>query len=477
MDCCNHRFFSPKSLAITLICATLIFCTDPAHAANYPPQTGGIIPASGSSAPGQRVIFTSTYSDPNSANDISLAHLLVNTSAVSQNCFAAYYDNKTNKLYMLDNNGVARGGFAPGSSKIITNSYCKLECSRTQVTKSGNTMTITWAVTFKRPFSGKMYNSYLKVTDKQNASTDWIKKGTWIVNFPPTVGALTPAKGSSKADQQVRISSRYSDRDKVDNINFAHILVSTSTSRQNCLAAYYDNSANKLYLLNDQATVSMGGFVPGSANIIENSYCKLDCSGTQVTKSHNALTIKWAVTFKNAFAGKTYNSYLMAVDKVGASTDWVKKGVWTVKATGPQLSVTVSPDYWNIGAVNVNSVSNMSELNKIIVTNGSNCNVNYSLCLVNPPGWSASQTSPSNDIYVLNSAFSSKSDTIVWDETKHALSALPVIAGSIKFAGDLTGANVTPGEKMPIWLQFKSPKTTSVTNEQDIEVIINAQAS
>lgn len=143
----------------------------------------------------------------------------------------------------------------------------------------------------------------------------------------------------------------------------------------------------------------------------------------------------------------------------------------------PQLSVTVSPDYWNIGPVKVDSVTAMNELDKITVTNGSDCEVNYSLCLVNPPGWYASQTSPGHDTYVLNSAFSSRPDSIVWNETNHALLILPVTATSAQFAGDLTGTNVASGEKRPVWLQFKAPKTTSVTKEQDIEVIINAQAS
>ncbi|MDD5437458.1 MAG: hypothetical protein PHX20_07955, partial [Candidatus Omnitrophica bacterium] len=234
---------------------------------------------------------------------------------------------------MLNSRGVMAGGYAPGSSRTLTNSYCKLECAGTRVIKSGNTMTITWAVTFKRPLSGKEYNTYLKVTDKANASTGWDKKGAWTVNFPPKTGSISPARGSSKAGQQVRISSRYSDRDKVANISFAHLLVNSSTDCRNCFAAYYDNSANKIYVLNDEGTVSMGGFAPGSSNSIENTYCKLDCSMTQVARSSVSLTVRWAVTFKHPFAGKTYNTYSKAIDKLGASTDWVRKGVWTVKVT------------------------------------------------------------------------------------------------------------------------------------------------
>ncbi len=147
----------------------------------------------------------------------------------------------------------------------------------------------------------------------------------------------------------------------------------------------------------------------------------------------------------------------------------------TLKSS-PDISVTVSPDYWNVGSVKVGSITGMNEFNKINVTNKSNCRVSYSLCLINPPGWFASQVSIGGDVYILDAAFSTKPGNIKWSEANHALSIVPVKATSVKFAGDLTGVNASQEEKRPIWLQFKAPKITSVTKEQDIEVIVNAQA-
>ncbi|MFA5144007.1 MAG: FlgD immunoglobulin-like domain containing protein [Candidatus Omnitrophota bacterium] len=335
-----------KNFALAFLFTTLIIYANPAYAANRSPAVGVITPDNGTSAPTQRVTFTTSYSDPDGASDISLAHLLINTTATPQNCFAAYYDNKLNKLYFANDKGVMVGGYTPGSSRTISNSYCKLECSKTVVAKTANTITVTWMVVFKRSFSGTIYDAYLKVNDKQNASTGWVKKGAWAVNFPPKVGTLSPSRGTSVPGQEIIISSKYRDRDKGDNIKLAYLLINTSTECRNCPAVYYDNSANKLYMLNDQGDTSVGGFAPGSSNIIENSYCKLNCSATQVTKFSTNMTVKWDVTFKHLFAGKTYDVYLKAVDKTDSSTGWVKKGVRMVKVTD-----TVAP----VGKVVINS--------------------------------------------------------------------------------------------------------------------------
>lgn len=90
--------------------------------------------------------------------------------------FYAYYDQNTNKLYVRDNAGTTwLGGYAPGSSNVIENSYAKLNCAATTVQGSGNTMTVTWSVALKSTFTGTK-NTYLYVRDDSNAYAGW----TWV---------------------------------------------------------------------------------------------------------------------------------------------------------------------------------------------------------------------------------------------------------------------------------------------------------
>lgn len=142
--------------------------------------------------------------------------------------------------------------------------------------------------------------------------------------------------------------------------------------------------------------------------------------------------------------------------------------------TTPVLSVSVSPDFWNMGAIEINSATTNSA-DKITVINDGASNATYSLSLVNPQGWTASQSEAGPEIYILNAAFSEGIEDVNWSEANHALSTVPVRSTSTKFAGNQTGVNVAPSEEGTLWLQFKAPTATSITTEQDIEVIISAE--
>ena len=66
---------------------------------------------------------------------------------------------------------------------------------------------------------------------------------------------------------------------------------------------YYILRENKLYLVADNGTSYLGGFAPGSANVISNSHGSLDCSKTTVTNAGESLTVSWSVSATSAPAG------------------------------------------------------------------------------------------------------------------------------------------------------------------------------
>ncbi|MBU0479255.1 hypothetical protein KKC91_11910 [bacterium] len=169
--------------------------------------------------------------------------------------------------------------------------------------------------------------------------------------------------------------------------------------------------------------------------------------------------------------GKYFYKFNARIKKIRAEP---KGGDVTVR-TNSQLSVSVSPDSWNIGEIVPDSIITMEDTEKIRVLNDGEMNVTYSLHLTNPSGWQVSQSDVGPDTYILNAAFSEQLGNIFWKEENHALSTGPVICSETKFAGDETGVGVSPGEERTLWLQFKAPTATSVTIEQDIEVVVNAQ--
>lgn len=209
----------------------------------------------------------------------------------------------------------------------------------TQDSATSGTVVRNWTSTGATPYVtagglsltvGKAY--YFKVKAKNKAGA-WSAVGNSdgiIVDNLPQLGSVTPASGSSLAGTAVNFSATYSDPDGWQNIQKGHLLVNTSTAKTNCLYAYYDQNTNKLYLINDANTSWLGGYAPGTANVIGNSYAKIDCSRTTISGSGNTLTINWNVTFKSTFKG-TKNSYLKVTDDSGAVADFTQKGTWTIQ--------------------------------------------------------------------------------------------------------------------------------------------------
>jgi hypothetical protein len=151
-----------------------------------------------------------------------------------------------------------------------------------------------------------------------------------VPNMTPTAVSVTPSNGSSLPDTYAPISAVYDDMNGYQNMEYMYLLVNTSSvSYVNCLYARYIASSNLLYLMDDAGSSWLGGFAPGSANVIENSYCRLDCATTTVSGSWTSLTITWNVSFKSSFFGSK-NVYLKAIDTLNANSGWQVKGLWRV---------------------------------------------------------------------------------------------------------------------------------------------------
>ncbi|MCU0666101.1 MAG: hypothetical protein MUF05_03290 [Candidatus Omnitrophica bacterium] len=139
---------------------------------------------------------------------------------------------------------------------------------------------------------------------------------------------------------------------------------SSSTIRNNSVYVYYHQSTNKLYLRNDSDTQWLGGFTPGSNNIIENSQVRLNCALTRVIKASSTLSVSWCLNFKLSFSGKRY---LAMISKKLTSSPTVS---W---APCPNIQINSQPLTGLIAAA--------SGMNKI------NVPVTYLTIYSDPDGW------------------------------------------------------------------------------------------
>ncbi|MFA4889426.1 MAG: SpvB/TcaC N-terminal domain-containing protein [Candidatus Omnitrophota bacterium] len=169
---------------------------------NQPPQVGSLTPSSGSIQAGKEQVFTISYSDANGWQDIYNASLIIEDPLDKSKSVCFFYFQKTGKLYFKQEEKWF-GGYKPGSSNTIETQYAKLNCSKSKVRSSNNTLELDLALSFKNAFSDSQpKNIYLDVLDISNAASGRIQKGTCIVD--PTVD---PKGGEvASADNSVKLS-------------------------------------------------------------------------------------------------------------------------------------------------------------------------------------------------------------------------------------------------------------------------------
>jgi hypothetical protein len=152
--------------------------------ANQPPANGTITPNSGAAPAGEIVYFTSTWSDPNGEGDLKACRLHIGRWAAPKSLIGNavfVYQAQTNKIMIRNDRGTRWwGGKTVGSANVVQNSQAKVYCDLTTVTRSGNTITVRWAVEFKPAFRGRT-KTYLKARDVAGLTSDLERKGTWTV--------------------------------------------------------------------------------------------------------------------------------------------------------------------------------------------------------------------------------------------------------------------------------------------------------
>ena len=329
----------------SIIFSALFFCLFTSLAFAALPTLGTLIPTSGTTTPNSAKAFAARYSDADGWANLKEAYFLISTSTTAlANSAYLYYDQNTNLLYLRnDANTAWLGGYAPGSANTIENSYAKLNCAASTVSGATSTLTINWNITFKPAYSGKSYSTYLRAVDDAAGVANWIKKGSYAVNNNPTIGTITPLSGTGQKDVARNFTANYSDLDGWQNIQYVYFLINSSTATTNCCDAYYNQNTNLLYLRNDANTAWLGGYAPGSANTIENSYAKLNCAQTTVSGSANIMTVNWSVVLKSPFTGAK-NTYLYVRDDANGYAGFTKVGTWTMPNQAPSNG-QVSPAF------------------------------------------------------------------------------------------------------------------------------------
>ena len=297
----------------------------------HEPVNVSLTPRSGQFVVETKYIFTSVYSDADGVADLAGGHVLFTPDGTLVNAAYTKYDANLNKLYLKNDTSTSwMGGYAPGTPNVIQNAFCKLYVADTTVVMSGNTMTVNWVMSFKAAKAGKFCDAYMLTWDDGGLFADWKKFGTISLisqnpnNQPPTNVSLTPNSGSLQTGTEINLTGVYADPNGYADLASCYLLINNVLSEAYAADFKYDANANKLYVKNNSGSSWTGGYAPGTANTISNSFCNLYCADTTISGSGNSMTINWAIQLKPIIAGGAGSAWLQTTDDSGATDSWEK---------------------------------------------------------------------------------------------------------------------------------------------------------
>jgi hypothetical protein len=148
---------------------------------NQLPALGAITPSGGSGPAGVTRYFNTTWHDPDGWENLKHCYFHIGASSSLAGNVTLLYDVRNNKLWMRSDDGSSwLGGYAPWSDNTIENRQAKVYCLLTRDERSGDTLSVRWAIKFKADFRG-VKKTGLKCTDLYNAKAKGAWMGTWNI--------------------------------------------------------------------------------------------------------------------------------------------------------------------------------------------------------------------------------------------------------------------------------------------------------
>jgi len=450
-------------------------------AGSSPEQAPSAVSVTPSSGYGTSQKFDFVASSPNGAANIAFVNMLFNTSLSRVNgCYLGYLA-AGNQLSLVSDDGATSSLGQPGTAGTLSNSQCSVDLGATTVIPSGNTLTVSPAITFNSGFTAGV-QIYMNVGDFPGLSTGFKKMGWWIVGSSPeqapSAVSVTPSSGYGLVQ---RFDFVASSPNGAANIAFVNMLFNTSLSRVNGCYLAYAAAGNQLRLISDDGTTSTSGH-PGGTGTLSNSQCSVDLDDTTVTASGDTLTVSPAICFNSGFTAGV-QIYMAVGDVPGMSTAFQKVGWWMVGSSPEQapsaVSVTPSSGFgttqqFDFVASSPNGAANITFVYMLFNTSLSRvngCFVGYvvagnQLSLVSDDGTTSSVGHPGTAGTLSNSQCSVDVGATTVVPSGNTLTVSPVITFKSGFTagvqiymnvGDLPGMN-TGLTKMGWWMVGSSPE-------------------
>lgn len=173
--------------------------------ASAAPSVTGISPNSGY---GSTQVFTVSYDNPGGGANLAGPRLIINSSLSAASACLVFYDAPSNAFYLANDSSSAWAGpgVVAGTGNSTSNSQCVLDGSGSAATITGNTLRVSYSLTFRPSFWGSK-TAYAYTENQLGMSSGYKAIGSWTIpGLPPTATFDTPLPGSVVSGASVFVS-------------------------------------------------------------------------------------------------------------------------------------------------------------------------------------------------------------------------------------------------------------------------------
>jgi hypothetical protein len=155
--------------------------TSTLYRSNSKPGIDGVAPSDGSAPVATTVYFTTTWNDPDGAEDLKQCYFHIGDSPSLAGNVTLLYNAAKDKLWLRNDAGTGWvGGHAPRSANVMDNSQARVYCADTRVRRTGSRLEVRWAIRFSSGFAGaKKLGMKAKDIYKVRAKAAWM--GRWTI--------------------------------------------------------------------------------------------------------------------------------------------------------------------------------------------------------------------------------------------------------------------------------------------------------
>jgi hypothetical protein len=296
------------------------------------PPTESVSPLSGS---GVSQPFTFIFTDVNGASDLASTQVLFNAGLSAVSACYVYTHPGSGAVYLANDadNGWS-GPLTLGGAGTLQNSQCAINMGASSGLMSGNTYTISLAITFQAGFTGakSVFGYVLQTTG--GLTSGWQTLGSWnlpggATQLPPTV-SVSPLSGSGVSQTFAFV---FSDVNGASNLNSTQVIFDASLSPVSSCYLYTLPGSGAVYLANNANNGWSGPLTLGVAGTLQNSQCAINMGASSGVTSGNTYTMNLAVTFQAGFTGaKSVYGYVLQTTG-GLNSGWQTLGAWNVPGT------------------------------------------------------------------------------------------------------------------------------------------------